>query len=82
VRIRITRRPEGEIDGVPLHRFLQGNVYDVNVSIGTYLMVSGFAQAVADTAPAKVVPLDFTRERRRGMNQVTQKAADRPRKKR
>ena len=58
MRIRITRRPEGRIDGVSLDAFEPGDIYDVSVSLATYLMVSGFAQAVADTVPARVVPLD------------------------
>ena len=52
MRIRIVLRPSGRIDGVPLDRFEPGGVYDVNASIGTYLMATGHAQAVADTSPA------------------------------
>ena len=52
MRIRIVLRPSGRIDGVPLDRFEPGGVYDVNASIGTYLMASGYAQAVADSSPA------------------------------
>jgi hypothetical protein len=58
MRIRIVTRPSGRIDGVPLDRFDPGVVYDVNASIGTYLMATGYAQAVADMNPAIVVPLD------------------------
>ena len=52
MRIRIVRRPSGRIDGVPLDRFEPNGVYDVNASIGTYLMASGYAEAVADSRPA------------------------------
>ena len=52
MRIRIVQRPSGRIDGVPLDRFEPGGVYDVNASIGTYLMATGYAQAVADSSPA------------------------------
>jgi hypothetical protein len=82
MRIRIVRRPDGRIDGVDLHRFEPGEIYDVNVSIGTYLMVGGHAQAVADTGPARVVPLDETTEIRNRVKHVTYKAAEASRKKR
>lgn len=52
MRIRIVLRPSGRIDGVPLDRFEPGGVYEVNASIATYLMASGYAQAVADASPA------------------------------
>jgi hypothetical protein len=53
MRIRIVQRPSGRIDGVPLDRFEPGGEYDVNASIGTYLIVMGYAQAVADSSPAQ-----------------------------
>ena len=80
MRIRITRQPHGQIDGVPLDRFETGETYDVSVSIATYLMVCGCAQAIADTAPARIVPLDLTMELRNGVKRVSEKAADRARK--
>ena len=57
MRIRIVRRPSGLIDGVPLDRFDPGATYDVNASIATYLMATGYAQAVAHMNPATIVPL-------------------------
>ena len=80
MRIRITRHPHGEIDGVPLDRFEPGEVYDVSVSIATYLMVCGCAQAITNTGPARIVPLDLTAELRSRVKRVTDKAAERPRK--
>jgi hypothetical protein len=80
MRIRITRQPEGEIDGVPLDRFERGETYDVSVSIATYLMVCGCAQAIADTGPARIVPLDLMVEMRNRGRRGSEKAADRPRK--
>ena len=76
MRIRIVQRPHGEVDGVALDRFEPGVVYDVNVSIGTYLMVGGYAQAVADTSPARVVPVTATAEIRNRVKQVTEHAAE------
>lgn len=80
VRIRITRRPHGEIDGVPLDRFELGEVYDVSVSIATYLMVCGCAQAIANSGPARILPLDLPAQLRNRMKRASEKAADRPRK--
>lgn len=80
MRIRITRHLHGEIDGVPLDRFEPGEVYDVSVSIATYLMVCGCAQAIADSGPAKILPLDLTMELRNRMKRASEKASDRPRK--
>jgi len=79
MRIRIIRAPEGQIDGVHLTRFEAGEIYDVNMSIGTYLMVGGYAEAVADTSPARIVPLDTVPEVRRRTTRVTDKAAEVPR---
>jgi hypothetical protein len=80
MRIRIVRRPHGEVDGVALGRFELGVIYDVNVSIGTYLMVGGYAQAVADTSPARVIPVNATTDIRNRVKQVTEKAAELSRK--
>jgi hypothetical protein len=62
MRVRITHRLRGEIDGVPLDRFERGQVYDVNVSIATYLIVIGAAEPLAEIAPAKIVPINITEQ--------------------
>ncbi len=41
MRVRMTRRPTGEIDGVPLHKFVPGKSSDMHASIATYLVVMG-----------------------------------------
>ena len=51
MRIRMVKRAAGEIDGVLLSRFDPGDSYDVSVSIGTYLVVRGFARAADVAAP-------------------------------
>jgi hypothetical protein len=48
---------QGDVDGVPLDKLVPGRIYDVNASIGTFLIVSGWAAPVADTSPAQLVPL-------------------------
>ena len=81
MRIRIVRRPQGAVDGVDLNRFELGAIYDVNASIATYLMVGGHAEPVADTSPARVVPVDMTTEIRNRVRHVTDKASEVSRKK-
>jgi hypothetical protein len=76
MRIRIVRRPSGQVDGVDLTRFEVGAVYDVNASIATYLMVGGHAEPVSATGPAAVVPLNMTTEIRNRVKHVTEKAAE------
>lgn len=77
MRVRITRRPKGEIDGVRLSGFEPGEIYDMNASIATYLMVMGCAQAVADYPPARIVPLDLTTELRTAVKRLTDVEAQR-----
>jgi hypothetical protein len=48
VRVRITRVCRDEIDGVPLARFQRGLVYEVDTSLGCYLVASGCAEVVLD----------------------------------
>ena len=51
VRVRITRRLTGNIDGISLRRFEAGEVYDVGTSVGNYLMACGHAIPVVDEQP-------------------------------
>lgn len=44
VKVRITRRPTGTLEGMPLKRYLQGEVYDVSPSVGDFLVLQGFAK--------------------------------------
>ena len=47
MRIRITRRRSGDVDGVALGGFEVGATYDVSSSVGTYLVTTRSAEAVA-----------------------------------
>jgi len=76
MRIRMVRRPHGEVDGVDLNRFEVGTMYDVTASIATYLMVGNYAEPVADTTPARVVPVDMATEIRNRVKHVSDKAAE------
>jgi len=58
MRIRVTEKLTGEVDGIALARFTPGYVYDVGVSLGSYLLAMGAVEPVADDTPALVWPLD------------------------
>jgi hypothetical protein len=58
MRVRITHRRPGEVDGVDLSTFEVGLMYDVSPSLATYLIMTGTADPVVDERPALVVPVD------------------------
>jgi hypothetical protein len=58
MRVRITHRRPGEVDGVDLSTFEVGSTYDVSPSLATYLIMTGTADPVVDERPALVVPVD------------------------
>jgi hypothetical protein len=90
LRILVTQRLTGSIDGIHLGRFTPGYVYEVGSVIGSYLLAVGAARPVDDDIPETVpaperqlfgpaVPKGhlYTRPR-----VVHHQAADRPSKKR
>jgi hypothetical protein len=60
MRVRIIQRPAGIIEGVSLSAFIPGLRYDVNQSLGHYLVSQRFAEELSDTAPVLIVPMDAT----------------------
>jgi hypothetical protein len=56
VRLRITRKLTGSVDGIPLDRYSPGYVYLVGPVIGNYLMAIGAGVPAADDAPALRLP--------------------------
>ena len=58
MRLQITREMCGSIDGIRLDDFKVGEVWDVGISLGHYLMGCGFALPVADESPARIVPVN------------------------
>jgi hypothetical protein len=54
MRLRITQRLSGSVDGLPLSQFELGESYDVGTSMGSYLLAVGAAEPVPvpDPAPA------------------------------
>ncbi|HMD35637.1 MAG TPA: hypothetical protein VKH42_11745 [Vicinamibacterales bacterium] len=62
MRIKIMQQPSiGSIDGIRLDRFLPGFEYDVNATLGAYLLVEGWAELQADIGAA--VPTQRSRRR-------------------
>ena len=52
LRILVTQRLLGSIDGIRLDRFRRGGVYEVGATIGCYLLALGAAEPVDDDTPA------------------------------
>lgn len=43
VKVRITRKPFGSVNGVELCHYRQGAIYDIDASLAEYLVLEGFA---------------------------------------
>ena len=56
MRVRVTQKLTGDVDGIPLDRFVPGHVYDVGVSVGCYLLALGAVEPVSDDSPALTCP--------------------------
>jgi hypothetical protein len=48
----------GDLDGLRLDRLKIGEIYDMGISLATYLMSCGFAVPVVDESPARIVLLN------------------------
>lgn len=57
MRVRITQRLDGSIDGIKLSRFMTGLTYDVGTTLANYLLAQGFAVPVDDASTALVLPI-------------------------
>ena len=58
MRVYITQKLFGSIDGIRLDRFAPGLVYEVGTTLGNYLLSSGAAMPVDDDSPALILPPD------------------------
>jgi hypothetical protein len=74
LRIRITRRGHGDLDGVALTGFEVGSTYEVSSTVGTYLIAIGNAEPVEVTTSPSFSSL---RRKNRARRQSVV-AADRP----
>jgi hypothetical protein len=57
MRIRITERLTGSIDGIQLDRFRVGQTYDMGTTLASYLLAVGSAVPVTDDRPDRIVAL-------------------------
>ena len=57
MRLRITRKLSGSIDGIQLSHFEPGTLYEVGTSLASYLLALGAAEPVNDEAPARILPI-------------------------
>lgn len=58
VRLRVTRKLSGSVDGIQLDRFSPGYVYLVGTTMGNYLMAIGAGVPVSEDTPALRLPPD------------------------
>jgi hypothetical protein len=85
VRVRILKPLEGFVQGISLSHLAPGLTYDVDATLGGYLVTVGAADAVPSKNPALVIPLETADlDKALGGVSVTQsaEAADTPRRKR
>jgi hypothetical protein len=66
MRIRIVRPHPGELDGVALHVFQPGSIYEVPAEVATYLITMECAEPVVERGPALAVPLPESVSKARG----------------
>jgi hypothetical protein len=82
MRVRIRKRVEGVVQGVSLSHLVPGLTYDLDSTLGGYLVAVGAADAVTSKSPALVIPLDGDDVLNKALGgiSVTQinEAADRP----
>ena len=74
MRVRITQRLSGSIDGIQLSRFVTGLTYDVGTTLANYLLAERLAVPVDESTPALVLPIQDDSE-----NPRPSEAQDRPR---
>jgi DNA recombination-dependent growth factor C len=61
MRIKILRLPSvKELDGIDLRHFFVGQKYEVGNGLGAVMLAEGWAEPLADDAPALLIPLSET----------------------
>jgi hypothetical protein len=78
MRVRITQRLSGSIDGIQLSRFATGLTYDVGTTLANYLLAEGLAVPVDESTPALVPPIQDDSESE-SASPLPSEAQDRPR---
>jgi hypothetical protein len=58
MRLRITQRLDGSIDGIQLDQFVTGQIYEVGTGLGSYLLSIEAAEPASDDAAATRLSFD------------------------
>ena len=86
VRVRILKPLQGVVQGISLASLLPGITYDVDATLGGYLVSVGAADAVPAFKPARRIPLAPPDDHSKPLGGVpvtpNAEAADKPRRKR
>ena len=64
MRVRMSRQPDGLIDGVCLDKFRPGTVHDVSTSLASVFLTEGWAELVMDASAASGPAEEKTRTAR------------------
>jgi hypothetical protein len=73
MRVRIVRQPSGSVDGISVSAYRAGRVYDVDTSVGSYLIAEGFAQPEMRRASCAA---SSSRERRRAVRAIVDESRE------
>ena len=77
MRLKITRRLTGSIDGLHLAHVEPGETYDVGTSLGSYLLALGAAEPLIDETTARILPMRTAGTKKSSHRDTPAKAADR-----
>ena len=77
MRLKITRRLTGSIDGLQLAHFEPGETYDLGTSLGSYLLALGAAEPLIDETPARILPMGTAGTKKLSNRETPAKAAER-----
>jgi hypothetical protein len=86
MRVRIRKRLEGIVQGVSLSHLVPGLTYELDSTLGGYLVGVGAADAVTLKSPALIIPLEGDDVLNKAFGGVSvsqiEEAADKPTRKR
>ena len=58
MRLKITRALSGSIDGVQLSQFVVGRIYEIDSSVGSFLLSAGAAEVEEESATEEIDDLE------------------------
>jgi hypothetical protein len=66
--VRIVRQPTAQVEGLGIHSYVVGEVYDIAASVAQYLITHGFA--IMEMRTSDTLPLE-TPDRRKQSPKIT-----------